>query len=196
LSIVIAMSLHWYDYYQSFVIAKFYVYIIVVLCVLTTLINYCYYRTKNWLAQIIITGIFMLLIFAVAMFSFQWPATSIAPIGKKLQTILKPGDTIAVYDIYPYELAFYVNQPIIVVANWNDQILQKDNWKGHFWYGATPAQKQKLLLTENQFWQLWVSSRSVYVLMNTTFYQQLNKTQKNFDHVILQTPNDILLKNH
>lgn len=196
LTIVIAMSLYWYNYYQSFIMAKFYIYITVVLCALTTLINYIYYRTRNWLAQIIMTGVFMLLLFAIAMLSIQWPTTSIAPIGKKLQAILKPGDTIATYDIYPYELAFYINRPIVVIANWDNQILQKDNWKGHFWYGATPMQKQNLLLTESRFWQLWASQQSVYVLMNLSSYEQINKIQHNLDHVIAQTSNEILIENH
>lgn len=196
LTIAAMVSLYWYPEYQTFIVAKLYLYIFIGLFAVGTLIHYAYYRTKNWFAQLITTGMITLLFFAVAMFAFQWPSNSIIPIGETLQNLLKPGDKIASYETYPYELAFYVNRPIIVVTNWNNQILQKDNWKGHFWYGATPTQKQNLLLTEQQFWQLWMSSQSVYVVMNLSSYEQLKKTQNNLDHVIAQTSNQILIENH
>lgn len=196
MTIAIITALYWYEYYQSLFVAKFYIYIIIALFAMTTFINYVYYRTGSWLAQIITTGIFMLLLFAIVLFSIQWPSTSIAPIGKKLQVILKPEDKIVTYDIYPYELSFYVNRPIMVVANWNKEILQKDNWKGHFWYGATSEQKQNLLLTSNQFWQLWGTKQTVYLIMTSSVYSHLKSTMPNLEHVIEQTPNEVLLVNH
>lgn len=191
------IALNWYDIFKTFIVAKIYLYDAIGLFAMGSCLSYAFYRSRNWLGQIILTGLTMALMLWLVLIAGAWPKLSIAPIGEKLQAIAKPTDKIASFGMYPYALSFYIKNPIVVVTNWNEKTIEdKDNWKGHFWYGSTPAQKKNLLLTKNEFWQLWASPQPVFVVMRLGEYKQLEKTQNNLQHVVEKTSNEVLVENH
>lgn len=121
---------------------------------------------------------------------------SAKPLINKLKLIKKPSDEIISYYKYYYDVPFYLEQTIQVVADWQDNAIQtKDNWRRELWYGKLfePYITHPQLLDETIFWEHFNNdnNKRVFVFLNENYLDQFKSRAVRYFY--LGKNNDILL---
>lgn len=120
---------------------------------------------------------------------------SAKPLVTQLKTIKKPQDEIISYYKYYYDVPFYLQQTILVAADWQDNgIKNKDNWRRELWIGKLfePTLPHPNLIDEKTFWaHFHDNNRRVFVFLNENYLDQFKSQAGHYFY--LGKNNDIFL---
>lgn len=114
------------------------------------------------------------------------------PLALQLNTFLRPEDEVVTFYKYYQDLPIYIQRQIVIVADWKSpEIPYKDNWVRELWYGMAFQNTQNWLIDENTFWQRWNSNKRLFVLTETSYYNEM--LAKTRDVYLLGRINNIVL---
>ncbi len=93
---------------------------------------------------------------------------TIKPLVTLINKQLAPQDEIVAYKKYYYDLPFYTQRQVTVVADWDSpKIKNNDSWSGQMSsLLAYQPQARTWLITTNQFWQQWHSQKRLFVFLS------------------------------
>lgn len=95
------------------------------------------------------------------------------PLVTTLKTIIKPEDEVIAYFKFYYDVPFYLEKRMTIVANWKSpNIPYNDNWVREFWYGMPFQNTEEWLIDEDKFWGKWNSENRVFVFLNENYFDQ------------------------
>lgn len=111
--------------------------------------------------------------------AFHYKPT-IKPLVMLIKNQLQPTDEIVSYYNFYYDLPFYTQRRVTVVAAWNDPVvIDKDSWGGQMAaLLAYQPQAREWLIGDAQFWQQWNSSHRLYVFLYKTKLATFEATAK------------------
>jgi len=114
----------------------------------------------------------------------------------QIKSQITPQDEIMTYYKYFQDLPIYTEKRITIVADWEDPgIPHNDNWLRELWYGKSFQDTRDWLITENQFWKRWNSSKRVYVFTYMKYFQEFKTKAKKRLYVLGQDNEIMLLSN-
>jgi 4-amino-4-deoxy-L-arabinose transferase-like glycosyltransferase len=109
---------------------------------------------------------------------------SMKPMVVKLNTLLKPDDTVATYHFYYQDIPFYLNNTISIVS-----------WKGELEFGEGYTTPGKQLISDQILWNQWKSKKTVFLFVSDHFYKEINSLPYRY-YIIAQDKQDMLISNH
>lgn len=121
---------------------------------------------------------------------------SIKPLVMQLKTSLQSSDEVVSYYRYYYDLPFYLQRQVAVVASWQDpNIINGDNWEHELWQGSKEKSATVILLNEQSFLQQWQSNRRVVVVTNQQNYPRLQRLVNNKLYIWIRYQNELVVSN-
>lgn len=116
------------------------------------------------------------------------------PLITTLNAVLKPGDQVVNYYTFYQDVPLYLNQTIILVADWQSPtIAQKDNWIRELWV-QMKDRKENNLIDNQTFANRWRSPQQLYVFLDAKYLNQLQETVGDY-HLINQYHDIVLVSN-
>lgn len=109
---------------------------------------------------------------------------SIKPLAMTIKAHLQPGDEVVTYENYYQDLPFYLQRRITIV-----------DWQNELEFGMQHQDTTSWMIPQTTFWQLWQSSKTVYMLTDDDTYATLKKSGQYKLYLLAQTPGDVLLVN-
>ncbi len=141
-----------------------------------------------------LTSTIMLLTFTMGAIHLN-PNTA-KPLVTRLQTLLKPQDTVVNYFKFYQDVPMYLNRTILLVADWQSPTIeQRDNWVRELWYSMPFQNTDDILLNEDAFWKRWHTQEKIYVFLNKNYFNQFQSHTKKY-YIIEEHRDIILLSNH
>jgi 4-amino-4-deoxy-L-arabinose transferase-like glycosyltransferase len=157
------------------------------LCFLVTGLLNIYFCCKNKfkhsiISMIILPWIVMNLVWVAAPYIVN---RSIEPLAMDLKPLLQanPNAVVVSFRTYYQDLPYYIQRKILIV-DWQDEL--------SYGMGIQPDSKN-WMIDDDQLWQLWQSSQTVYAIMSQGDYQSQSAYHNLF--VIDQTQQDVLVSN-
>lgn len=136
--------------------------------IILTLLVYVWHKRGHALIPAMIVNQAFLLLGLLSLASFV-PSISTKPIATWLKDHAVSHSAIYAYNIYPFDLPFYLQQPIhVVVNNWHDPLLAiQDTWQGEFAYSIQyQSGPQKNFVNTANFLKVWHTHQPIYVIVN------------------------------
>lgn len=95
---------------------------------------------------------------------------SLKPLILTLKHQLHENDIVINYYKHFPDVPLYLEQPVIVVNNWEDKKIPKtDNWAREFWVGQQFQKTDHLLIDETTFQKIWHGNQRVYTFVGDNF---------------------------
>jgi 4-amino-4-deoxy-L-arabinose transferase-like glycosyltransferase len=152
---------------------------------------------KRWIVLSLAMGmVLILLILNIA--SGFFIKSSIKPFISTVQSMQTAQTKVVSYQRFYQELPLYLQQTIVLVANWDDPILmQSDDWRRELLLGikAKPESRQ-WMWNEETFWQQWQSKTPLLVFLQKKHLSQFKQHAKTPVHVLQDDDHIILVSNH
>lgn len=150
------------------------------------------FSKKYFLIKSFISVILLLLItFEAQKLNFRGTKT----ISHSLKEIKRDDDIVVHYYKYFPDNSFYLNQTSFIIYNWDNTSKNTDNWSRELLIGRSFHKKNKLLINEQKFNELWVSNKRIFVLLTDNYLPRFHARVKN-SHLIAKDKNLFLFSNY
>jgi len=136
-----------------------------------------YISQKNFKLGIYILGVIAVIIaLTINTLSAHFNTKTIKPLATYLNTIIKPEDEIATYDIYYQDLPIYTKRRITIMADWHSPTIpNSDNWVRELWYGMPFQDTSQWLINHQTFWQRWHNPKRMFVFLHVDDFAEFQK---------------------
>lgn len=189
LSCIIAIVFYLLPMYAIFAdehTAIFYLYMAAVILLAGTFIASVYAFQNSHLKAILIlllTTSFFLLTTLMAVPAID--TRTILPLASMLNPILSNDDEVITFNQYYHDLPFYLKRKVSIL-----------NWRNELSYGIKHQDSHEWMLDDTAFWQVWRSSKRVFVMMGIEEFKQFKeKNKQEKPYVIGKTKTNILISN-
>lgn len=160
------------------------------LIILSTIAYVWYKRGHALIPAMIINQAFLLL--SLLSLAHVLPSISAKPMAAWLKDHHVSESSIYAYNIYPFDLPFYLQEPInVVVDNWQDsRLATQDTWQGEFAYSIQyQSGLQKNFVNQADFLKAWHKHQPMYVIVNK---RHLDVFETDIGHqpinIVMKTP--------
>ena len=117
-----------------------------------------------------------------------WPGfenRSVKSLALKILETKKPSDKIIGYERYYQDLPVYLNQTIMIYG-----------WHGELSFGISQENTGAIVISEDQFKNLWQGSEKIYAVMRRDSFTKLHALYPQQTFLIESTEKDVLVINH
>lgn len=117
-------------------------------------------------------------------------------VAKIINTYQQPGDTIASYHNYFYDLPLLMKRHITIVTHLPlPKVTEQDNWAGQFQAGLQWQHNQKIIINDSAFHALWHSKQRVWAVVNHKQWSEFKTFIGYPIHIISQEQSNYLVTN-
>ena len=122
---------------------------------------------------------------AVSVISGRADPKSIKPLALAIESRLQPGDTVASYGTFFYDLPVYLRRKVLIVDN-----------VGELQFGAGQEDVSATMMSREAFWKRWHSGERIFMVLRRTDFRRDEGNMKGSGWVLGTTLRAIAVANH